>query len=94
VISRTTASFRRALLKLPSEARRHARRAYRQFRDDPNHPSLRFKAVHAKDPIYSARVGMHYRAVGVLTGNEIIWFWIGTHAEYDRVIARRRRRKP
>lgn len=94
MISRTTASFRGALSKLPSEVRRHARRAYRQFTEDPSHPSLRFKPIHAKDPIYSARVGMHYRAVGVLTGNEIIWFWIGTHAEYDRLIARRRRREP
>ena len=94
MISRTTANFRRALSKLPSEARRHAHRAYRQFNDDPNHPSLRFKAIHTKDPIYSARVGMHYRAVGVLDDNEIIWFWIGTHAEYDRMITRRRRRKP
>jgi hypothetical protein len=92
VISRTTASFRRALSKLPSEARRHARRAYRQFKDDPSHPSLRFKPIHARDPIYSARVGIHHRAVGVVTGNEIIWFWIGTHAQYDRVITRRRRK--
>jgi hypothetical protein len=37
---------------------------------------------------------MHYRAIGVLSDDEIVWFWIGTHAEYDRVIARRRRRKP
>jgi mRNA-degrading endonuclease RelE of RelBE toxin-antitoxin system len=94
VISRTTASFRRALSKLPSEARRHARRAYRQFKEDPSHPSLRFKSIHAKEPIYSVRVGMHYRAIGVLSDDEIVWFWIGTHAEYDRVIARRRRRKP
>lgn len=92
MISRTTASFRRALSKLPPEARRHARRAYRQFKHDPSQPSLRFKAIHAEDPIYSARVGMHYRAVGVLTGKEMIWFWIGTHAEYDRLIARRRRK--
>ena len=52
----------------------------------PNHPSLRFKSIHPTRPIYSARVGLDYRAVGVRDGNDIIWYWIGSHAEYDRLI--------
>jgi hypothetical protein len=35
---------------------------------------------------YSARVGIGYRAVGVLDGDTITWFWIGSHANYDRLL--------
>jgi hypothetical protein len=48
-------------------------------------PSLHFKKVHDRDPIYSARVTLGYRAVGLLEGDEITSFWIGPHAEYDRL---------
>jgi len=40
-------------------------------------------------PIFSARVGLHYRAVGILEGNDIFWFWIGSHAEYDHLLGQR-----
>ncbi len=63
-----------------------ARQAYALFRQDPHHPSLRFRQVHPVRPIFSARVGLHYRAVGVREGNDIFWFWIGSHAEYDRLL--------
>jgi hypothetical protein len=65
---------------------RQARAAYKLFAADPNHPSLRFKQVHATRPIYSARVGLGYRALGVREGEDVVWFWIGSHAEYDRLI--------
>ena len=54
--------------------------------DDPTHPSLRFKQVHATEPVYAARVGLGYRALAVLDDNVAVWFWIGTHAEYDRLL--------
>jgi hypothetical protein len=57
------------------------------FEQNPSHPSLEFKKVHQTKPVYSARVTLDYRAVGVLDGNEIVWFWIGPHDEYERVIA-------
>jgi hypothetical protein len=66
-----------------------ARAAYRQFIRDPHHPRLRFKPVHPSDPIYSARVGRGYRALGVLDDDTVIWYWIGSHAEYDRILAQR-----
>lgn len=65
---------------------RQARAAYKLFAQDPAHPSLRFKQVHTTRPIYSARVGLGYRALGVREGEDVIWFWIGSHAEYDRLI--------
>jgi len=63
-----------------------AREAYRRFRADPNHPSLRFKKVHAIEPIYAARVGLGYRALAVLDGDVTVWFWIGTHDDYDQLL--------
>jgi len=71
---------------MPLLIQQQAREAYRLFQNDSRHPSLQFKKVHAKLPIYSARVNLDYRAVGVLAGDEIVWFWIGPHAEYERVI--------
>lgn len=87
--SRTTERFRRALAELPEEVQEQARSAYKQFMSDPHHPGLRFKPVHPSDPIYSARVGRGYRALGMLDGDTVIWYWIGSHAEYDRILARR-----
>ncbi len=87
--SRTTERFRKTLAALPEQVQEQARAAYRQFQRDPSHPGLRFKPVHPSEPIYSARVGRGYRAVGVLSGDTMIWYWIGSHAEYDRLISRR-----
>lgn len=65
-----------------------ARLAYRLFQQDPFHPSLRFKQVHSARPIFSARVGLAYRALAVRDGNAVIWFWIGSHADYDKLLGR------
>ena len=76
-----------AYRKLPLEVRKLARSAYRLFRLDPFHPSLQFKRVGKTDPVWSARVGQHYRVLGVRdTDDEILWFWIGSHAEYDELL--------
>lgn len=84
--SRTTERFRRCYALLPAQVQRQAREAYRLFRDDPKHPSLQFKKVHPTLPVYSARVNLDDRAVGVLAGDEIVWFWIGPHKEYERLL--------
>ena len=88
MISRTTARFREALAELPANMQRQAREAYRMFIRNPNHPSLRFKPVHAIRPIYAARVSRDYRAVGIVDGETIVWFWIGSHANYERLLTR------
>jgi len=62
------------------------RRAYRLFQSDPSHRSLRFKKVHWVENVYSVRIGIGYRALGILEGSTITWFWIGSHADYDRLI--------
>jgi hypothetical protein len=86
---RTTERFREALAALPDEVQEQARQAYQQFISDPQHPGLRFKPVHPSQPIYSARVGRGYRALGRLDGNTVIWYWIGSHAEYDYMLKQR-----
>ena len=84
--SRTTYRFRELLAALPAHVRRQAQEAYRLFQGNPAHPGLHFKQVHPDPPIYSARVGIGYRAVGALDGGTIIWFWIGSHADYDKLL--------
>ena len=80
-----TVAFKRAFARLPKAVKRQARQAYRTFTNDPSHPGLQFKKVHASRPIYSVRIGLGYRALGTKTGDDIVWFWIGSHAEYDRL---------
>jgi hypothetical protein len=85
VKSRATPRFWAAYRELPPEIREAARKAYRLFRDNARH--LQLKKVHDRDPIYAVRVTLGYRALGLLDDDEITWFWIGTHAGYDRLLA-------
>ncbi len=84
--SRTTKGFRDLLADLPAQVRRQARDAYRLFSQDPAHPGLHFKQLAPDPPTYSARIGIGYRAVGVLKGDTVVWYWIGSHADYDRLL--------
>ena len=85
--SRTTIQFRKAFAELPEQIQVQTRQAYRQFKQDPNHPSLRFKKIHSELPIYSARISKSYRAVGQLDEDTVIWFWVGSHADYDKLLS-------
>ena len=75
---------------LPEDVRRHARHSYRLFVADHRHNSLYFKPVIPRRGIYSARVGDNYRVVGIVTGDSILWFWIGPHDDYERLLRRLR----
>jgi hypothetical protein len=68
---------------LPREVRQLADANYQLLKSDLTHPSLHFKKV---GRFRSARVGIHYRALAVEAGEDIVWFWIGHHSEYDRLI--------
>jgi hypothetical protein len=83
--SRTTAQFRERFDALPKSVQRDAEKAYRLFRVDPEHPSLHFKKLRGSQYTYSVRIGLGHRALGSLKGNRIRWYWVGTHAEYDRL---------
>ena len=84
----TQSAFWDAYRRLPDHVQRKARESYRFFASNPNHPSLDFKRVGQRRPVYSVRVSIHYRALGVLEGGDIVWFWIGPHHEYDRLLRR------
>ena len=85
--SGTTEQFRRALANLPVPVRNQARQAYQQFQRNPGHRSLRFKPVHTVLPIYSVRIGKGYRALGQKDETGIVWFWVGSHADYDKLLS-------
>ena len=84
--SRTVRSFREWFAVLPAPVQRQAREAYRLFLENPMHPGLHFKKVNPDPPVYSARVGISYRAAGILDGDTVVWFWIGSHADYDKLL--------
>jgi hypothetical protein len=88
VRSLATPRFWAAYRQLPPEIQGLARKAYRLFLENPAHPSLHFKKVHHRNSVYSARVSLGYRAIGLLEDENITWFWIGSHAEYDRLLER------
>ena len=85
--SRVTRDFRAALAVLPKDVQRKAQSAYQLFLSDPTHPGLQLKLVKPVKQIYSVRIGRRYRALGVKYDDVILWFWIGSHAEYDEVLS-------
>lgn len=79
----TNAAFWSHYERLEPEVRRLADKNFALLKADPQHPSLHFKRV---GRLWSARVGLHHRALCVRRDDDFIWFWIGTHAEYDRLL--------
>jgi hypothetical protein len=73
--------------QLPAEVQQSARRAYVLFQRDPAHPSLQFKRLRADRQTDSIRVGLGHRALGIRLDEALVWYWIGPHAEYDRLIS-------
>ncbi|MBE5230336.1 MAG: hypothetical protein ACKPKD_04710 [Microcystis panniformis] len=86
--SSVTKSFRKQLSDLPVSVQGQADKAYSLWQEEPSHPSLQFKRVSQKQPIYSARVSINYRVLGLLESDHIYWYWIGAHDEYDELLKR------
>jgi hypothetical protein len=84
--SRVVADFWNDYNRLPREIQELARKQYKLWLDDPNHPSARFKKVGL---YWSARVTDDYRAVGIRDGDTVLWFFVGTHADYNKLLKRR-----
>ena len=78
-----SAKFWSLYTALPAPIRKAADKNYGLLRIDPRHPSLHFKKI---GTLWSVRVGQHYRALGIEVREGVQWFWIGTHADYDRLI--------
>ncbi len=79
----TTRRFWTCYAALLENVQSTADRAYELLKVDPSHPSLHFKKV---GKYWSVRVGQSHRALGLEAKQGIVWFWIGTHAEYDKLI--------
>lgn len=81
----TSRKFRELFTALPLSVQLTARRSYRLFLLEPQHPGLRFKKIDPEQNVWSVRIGLGYRALGVLERDMIVWFWIGPHKDYDRL---------
>lgn len=69
--------------QMPAEVQATADKNYALLKQGPHHPSLHFKKI---GPLWSVRVGEHYRALGQVVDDGVQWFWIGSHADYDKLI--------
>jgi hypothetical protein len=76
-------AFWRAFERLPQPVRDLADKNFALLKRDPAHPSLHFKRV---GRFWSVRIGIRHRALGVEHDGVIVWFWIGSHADYDALI--------
>lgn len=79
--------FRRGFEKLPVDVQDRARSKFSLWMGDPEHPSLHFKKVSSREPIWSVRITRAHRALGIREGDHIEWFWIGLHDEYERILS-------
>jgi hypothetical protein len=73
--------------QLPKSVRELADKNHKLLLTSPQHPSLQLKKVGTTKQLWSARVGMHHRALGLDKREGIVWFWIGSHAEYDKLVS-------
>jgi len=80
----TSSSFWSLYGKLPEEIRELADKHYELLKANPRHPSLHLKRI---EELWSVRIGQHYRAIGIDAAGGIQWIWIGSHADYDKLIA-------
>lgn len=76
-------SFWEAYAKLPESIRALADKNYALLKENPRHPSLQLKKV---GRFWSVRVGSRHRALAVDADSNLLWFWIGSHADYDAII--------
>lgn len=80
---RTTPQFWQRFSELTEDLQKLARKNFALLKENPKHPSLHFKKVGV---YWSARVGLNYRVLAVEDGDDFIWVWIGSHAEYDKLV--------
>jgi len=82
--SNTLPSFWAAYRSLNKGVKRQAKKGYRLWSENPFHPSLHFKCVNTEEDVWSVRISRGYRALGIMEGETITWFWAGSHKDYER----------
>ena len=85
---RANPKFWRFFAQLPAQVQKLAKANFELLKQDPYHPSLHFKRA---GRFWSVRVGIHFRAVAVEKGANLVWFWIGRHDEYGSILEGRQR---
>ncbi len=80
-------SYWAAFDDLPRDIQKLAESNYKLWKEKPSHASLRFKQIHPSRPIFSFRVGLRHRTVGVQTSDDkLAWFWIGSFQQYQDLV--------
>lgn len=79
----TSPSFWKCYSELPKDVQKLADKNYELLKIKPEHPSLHFKKI---SNYFSVRVSIKYRALGIEIPEGVLWFWIGTHSQYDQLI--------
>ena len=82
---RAVPSFWTSYRRLPARIQRQADDTFDLLKQSPRHPSLHLKKVGA---FWSVRIGIGWRAVARQEDGDLYWFFIGTHAEYDKLLGR------
>ena len=82
-----TAKFWKFYSELPKEIQKLADENFELLKGDTWHPSLHFKKI---GRFWSARIGIHYRAIAVEDGTNMLWFWVGHHTDYDQIVGKGR----
>jgi len=83
----TVPCFWRCYCQLPEKVQALADKNHKLLLTAPQHPSLQLKKVGTRKQLWSVRVGIHHRALGLDKPEGIVWFWIGPHAEYDKLLS-------
>ena len=84
--SYTVDSFWKTFDKIPLGIQNAAKRKFQIWKENPFYPSLRFKCVNSKENIWSVTITTNYRALGVKSEDAILWYWIGKHDDYEKLL--------
>ena len=79
----TVPSFWKNYDSLSKNIKALADKNFELLKENPKHPSLHFKKI---DKYWSVRVGLNYRSLAVEVEEGVLWFWIGTHSNYDKLL--------
>jgi hypothetical protein len=79
----TSPLFWQTYNKLPSNVQNLAKSYFNKLKQQSRYPSLNLKKV---GRYWSIRIGKKHRALAVESDSGLLWFWIGTHDEYDQLI--------
>lgn len=82
----TVKSYWKSYNELPKKIQRDADRKFDLWKQNPFHPSLNFKCVNTEYNIWSVRVTMDYRALAIRNEKSVIWYWIGDHNKYEKLL--------